>query len=65
MLGYDYTYHGWDTMFEEPHNMPGWCELAAREKRAMNLWFGEGFKNIAKITVLFAAVCVGCWRARA
>ncbi|KIX01457.1 uncharacterized protein Z518_09183 [Rhinocladiella mackenziei CBS 650.93] len=30
-LGYDYTYHGWDMMFEDRHNMPGWCRLARRK----------------------------------
>ena len=26
-LGYDHTYHGWDIMFEEPHNMRLWGKL--------------------------------------
>ena len=31
MLGYDHTYHGWDIMFEEPHNMRAWSKLARRK----------------------------------
>ena len=30
-LGYDHTYHGWDIMFEQPHNMHGWSALARRK----------------------------------
>lgn len=30
-LGYDYTYHGWDIIFEQPHNMRGWSNLARRK----------------------------------
>lgn len=30
-LGYNKTYHGWDVMFEEPHNMPAWGKLGRRK----------------------------------
>ncbi|VUC24299.1 unnamed protein product [Clonostachys rosea] len=30
-LGYDYTYHGWDILFERPVSMPGWVGLARRK----------------------------------
>ena len=30
-LGYDHTYHGWDIMFEEAHNMRGWGKLGRRK----------------------------------
>lgn len=30
-LGYDYTFHGWDIMFEEPHRMAAWCRLADKK----------------------------------
>lgn len=33
-LGYDYTCHGWDLMFEEPHHMQGWVRLGRKK------WFG-------------------------
>lgn len=31
ILGYDHTYHGWDIMFENPHNMQGWTRLARKK----------------------------------
>ncbi len=30
-LGYEHTYHGWDLLFEERHNMRGWAKLARRK----------------------------------
>ena len=33
-----------------------------REKQAMDLWFGQGFKNIAKAASVLAAVCAMCWK---
>lgn len=41
-LGYDYTYHGWDIMFEENHRMPAWARLCRKK------WFGsmDGESNI-------------------
>lgn len=33
-LGYDYTYHGWDVLFEEPNYMPGWVRLCQKK------WYG-------------------------
>jgi hypothetical protein len=30
-LGYDHTYHGWDIMFEDPHNMHLWGKLGRRK----------------------------------
>ena len=30
-LGYEYTYHGWDMMFEDHHNMHGWSQLCRRK----------------------------------
>jgi hypothetical protein len=29
--GYEYTFHGWDIMFEEPHSMQDWVRLARKE----------------------------------
>ncbi|KAN0106858.1 P-loop containing nucleoside triphosphate hydrolase protein [Hyaloscypha variabilis] len=34
-LGYDYTYHGWDMLFEDPHRMQGWVRLARKK------WYGD------------------------
>ncbi|EGC45103.1 conserved hypothetical protein [Histoplasma capsulatum var. duboisii H88] len=31
MLGYDYTYHGWDILFEEPLNIQAWVRLARKK----------------------------------
>ena len=30
-LGYDYTYHGWDILFEDPPRMPGWTRLCRKK----------------------------------
>ncbi|KAK4040581.1 hypothetical protein C8A01DRAFT_35446 [Parachaetomium inaequale] len=35
-LGYDYTYHGWDIVFDEACYAPGWVRLARRK------WFPTG-----------------------
>jgi hypothetical protein len=34
-LGYDYTYYGWDILFEDPPRMPGWARLCRKK------WHGE------------------------
>lgn len=34
-LGYDYTYHGWDILFEEPQQLLGWSRLCRKK------WYGE------------------------
>lgn len=34
-LGYDYTYHGWDIVFEKPNRARSWARLARRK------WLGE------------------------
>ncbi|KAF2159700.1 hypothetical protein M409DRAFT_37876 [Zasmidium cellare ATCC 36951] len=41
-LGYDYTYHGWDIIFEEPNYSQAWSRLARKK------WFGtpDGDSNI-------------------
>lgn len=31
MLGYDYTYHGWDMMFDQPYYAQEWCKLARKK----------------------------------
>ncbi|KAF1955143.1 hypothetical protein CC80DRAFT_549853 [Byssothecium circinans] len=31
LLGYDYTYHGWDMLNETPHRMNSWVALARRK----------------------------------
>ncbi|KAJ4290830.1 hypothetical protein N0V90_010025 [Kalmusia sp. IMI 367209] len=31
LLGYDYTYHGWDMLNETPHRMNSWVSLARRK----------------------------------
>lgn len=33
-LGYDYTCHGWDILYEEPYRMQGWVKLARKK------WYG-------------------------
>ena len=33
-LGYDYSYHGWDLMFEQNHRMPAWVRLCRKK------WYG-------------------------
>lgn len=35
ILGYDYSYHGWDVMFETPHRMPAWARLSRKK------WYGR------------------------
>lgn len=30
-LGYDYTYHGWDVIFEEPNYSEQWARLARKK----------------------------------
>lgn len=34
-LGYDYTYHGWDILFEDPPRLLGWSRLCRKK------WHGE------------------------
>ncbi|OWT43060.1 hypothetical protein VFPPC_17764 [Pochonia chlamydosporia 170] len=35
ILGYDYTFHGWDLGFEEEMRLPGWTALLRRK------WYGD------------------------
>jgi len=35
-LGYDYTYHGWDIVYDIPTPAPGWVRLARKK------WYAEG-----------------------
>jgi hypothetical protein len=30
-LGYDYTYHGWDILFEDPLWLAGWSRLCRKK----------------------------------
>lgn len=43
-LGYDYTYHGWDIVFEEPAQTQRWVRLARRK------FFGEDDNGDCTIT---------------
>ena len=42
-LGYDYTYHGWDIVYDEQCYSPGWVKLARKK------WYGS-LDGEAKIT---------------
>jgi hypothetical protein len=35
ILGYDYTYHGWDIVFDQPTYSQGWVRLCRKK------WFGD------------------------
>ena len=49
-LGYDYTYHGWDIMFETPHRMPTWARLCRKK------WYGAADGEADLTAVDFDAV---------
>ncbi|OAA65324.1 hypothetical protein SPI_02111 [Niveomyces insectorum RCEF 264] len=53
MLGYDYTYHGWDIVFENPVYSPGWVALARRKwySRCSN---GDGAGDDEKPSIMAA-----------
>lgn len=44
ILGYDYTFHGWDMVFEDEPRMQGWVRLMRKK------WYGTDGSGTATIT---------------